>query len=574
VKLRKGVALLAPVVAVMMTAAACGGSDSGNDNNSGGQARTGGRIIYGYETKFPGNLFPLISAGNSVAIAYMEIRVLPGPTKFTPDFKVVPDLELLTTAPTAETKNGKQVVTYKLNQNAVWSDGQAISAKDFIFSWNLQKSSDPAKGGCPDLISTTGYDQIETVEGSDNDKTVTVTFAKPYADWLSLYNQQLFPQHLMDKGDAKANCAVVKAGWPTANGIPLSGGPWKLEKANIDSGKQVITLVPNDKYWGEKPKLDQLIYQHIGNEAGVNVKALKSGEVQMIYPQPQLDLVKNIKALEPGVTSKISFGLSFEHLDFNTRNPHLKDINVRKAIATAIDRPSLVAATVGQFDNRAQVLNSRMYVNNQPQYKDNSGGLYDKGDVAKAKQMLEGAGYTLGSDGIYAKGGSKLSFDTITTVQNPLREQTIDVLTSQLKAAGVEIRKDLDPDIFEDKTKPKSLEAGGFDIALFAWVGSPLVSGNVSIYQSVKGDSQGQNYTHGNDPKVDDLLSQMTQEIDPPKQADLANQADTQLWSNLFTLPLYQKPTFLAWDSNYTGIDENSTNSGPLWNSEKYARKA
>jgi peptide/nickel transport system substrate-binding protein len=573
VKVRKGVALLAPAVVVMMAAAACGGSSSGNTNN-GGTSRTGGRLIYGYETKFPGNLFPLISAGNSVAIAYMEIRVLPGPTKFTPDFKVVPDLELLTAAPTAETKNGKQVVTYKLNPNAVWSDGQPIDAKDFEFSWKLQKSSDPAAGGCPELISTTGYEQIASVEGADNDKTVTVTFSKPYADWQALFNQTLFPAHLMDKGDAKANCAEVKTGWPTANGIPLSGGPWKIDKANVDSGKQVITLVPNDKYWGEKPKLDQLIYQHIGNEAGVNVKALKSGEVQMIYPQPQLDLVKNIKALEPAITSKISFGLSFEHLDFNTRNQHLKDINVRKAIATAIDRPGLVAATVGQFDNRAQVDNNRFYVNNQPTYKDNSAGVYDKGDVPKAKQMLESAGYTLGPDGIYTKGGSRLSFDTITTVQNPLREQTIDVLTSQLKAAGIEIKKDLDPDIFEDKTKPKSLEAGGFDIALFAWVSSPLVSGNVSIYQSVKGDAQGQNYTHGNDPAVDDLLSQMTQEIDPTKQADLANQADTKLWSDMFTLSLYQKPTFLAWDSNYTGIDENSTNSGPLWKSEGFARKA
>jgi peptide/nickel transport system substrate-binding protein len=188
--------------------------------------------------------------------------------------------------------------------------------------------------------------------------------------------------------------------------------------------------------------------------------------------------------------------------------------------------------------------------------------------------MLEGAGYKLGPDGIYAKGGSRLSFDTITTVQNPLREQTIDVLTSQLKAAGIEIKKDLDPDIFEDATHPKSLEAGGFDLALFAWVGSPLVSGNVSIYQSVKGDAQGQNYVHGNDPKVDDLLSQVTQETDTTKQAELANQADAQLWTNMFTLPLYQKPTFLAWSSQFTGVDENSTNSGPLWNSEVFARKA
>jgi peptide/nickel transport system substrate-binding protein len=574
VKVRKGVALLAPAVAVMMAAAACGGSSSNSPNNSGGGSRSGGRLIYGFDTKFPGNLFPLISAGNSVAIAYMEIRLLPAPTKFTPDFKIVPDLELLTTAPTTELKNGKQIVTYKLNPAAIWSDGTAIDAKDFKFSAALQKSSDPAVGGCPDLIGTTGYDQIASVEGSDNDKTVTVTFAKPYADWLSLFNGQLFPAHLMDKGDAKANCAEVKTGWPTANGIPVSGGPWKLDKADIDSGKQTIVLKPNDKYWGTKPKLDQLIYQHIGNEPGTNVKALKSGEVQMIYPQPQLDLVKNIKALEPAVTSKTSFGLSFEHLDFNTRNAALKDINVRKAIATAIDRPSLVAATVGQFDNRAQVDNNRIYVNNQPVYKDNSGGLYDKGDVAKAKTMLESAGYALGPDGIYAKGGVKLSFDTITTTQNPLRDQTIDVLTSQLKPAGIAIKKDLDPDIFEDKTKPKSLEAGGFDIALFAWVGGPLPSSNRSIYQSVKGDAQGQNYTHGNDPKADDLLAQMTQEIDPTKQADLANKVDTQLWSDMFTLPLYQKPTFLAWDSNYTGIDENSTNSGPLWNSEVFARKA
>jgi len=574
VKLRKGAALLAPAVVLIMGAAACGGSsDSGNGSSNGG-TKTGGRLIYGYETKFPGNLFPLISAGNSVATAYMEVRVMPSPTQYTPDFKVVRDPELLTSDPTSETKNGKQVVTYHLNPKAVWSDGQPLDAKDFIFSWKLQRSSDPADGGCADLIGTTGYDQIDSVEGSDSDKTVTITFKTPYSDWLSLYNGQLFPAHTMDKGDPKANCAVIKAGWPTAGGIPVSAGPWNIEKANVDSGKQVITLTPNKNYWGTKPKLDQLIYQAIGNEAGVNVKALKSGEVQMIYPQPQLDLVKNIKALEPNVSSKISFGLSFEHLDFNTRNAALKDVAIRKAIATAINREDLVKATVGQFDNRASVLNNRMYVTNQPQYEDTSGGAYDKADVAKAKQMIEGAGYKLGADGIYAKGGVKLSFDTITTVQNPLREQTIDVLASQLKPAGIEIRKDLDPDIFEDKSKPKSLEAGGFDIALFAWVGSPFVSGSVSIYQSVKGDSQGQNYTHGNDPKVDDLLKQMTQETDPTKQASLANQADTQLWANLFTLPLYQKPTFLAWDTNYTGIDENATNSGPLWNSEKFARKA
>jgi peptide/nickel transport system substrate-binding protein len=537
----------------------------------GGQA--GGRLVYGYSTAFPGNLFPLISAGNSAAVAYLEVRVLPAPTKYTPDFKIVPDLELLTAAPTTELRNGKQVVTYRLNPKAVWSDGVPIDAKDFKFSWQLQRNGSPVSG-CPDLISTLGYDQIESVTGSNRDKTVTVTFAKPYADWQSLYNSQLFPAHLMDKHNAVANCAEVKAGWPTAGGLPVSGGPWNLDKANVDAGKQTITLVRNERYWGAKPKLDQLIYQRIGTDPSTMVKALKAGEIQLAYPQPQTQLVADIKALEPDVTSKVSFGLSFEHLDFNTRNPALADVRVRKAIATAIDRPSLVAATVGQFDNRAQVDNNRMFVNNQPQYRDNSDGLYYKGDVPKARQLLESAGYRLGSDGIYAKGSTKLAFDTVTTVQNPLREHTVDVLASQLKPAGVLIRKDLDLDIFDDRTKPKSLEAGGFDIALYAWVSSPFVSGNNAIYQSVVGDAQGQNYVHGNDPKVDDLLTRMVAEIDPTKQANLANQVDTQLWTDMFTLPLYQKPTLLAWDTKYIGIDENATNSGPLWNSEAFARKA
>jgi peptide/nickel transport system substrate-binding protein len=575
VKLRRGVALLAPAVVIAMTAAACGGSNgtSGGTSGGGGTAK-GGTLVYGFETKFPVNLFPLIAAGNSVATAYLEIRMIPGPFKTTPDFKVVPDTELVTSAPTSEMKGGKQVVTYKLNPAAVWSDGVPIDAKDFKFSWQIQRSSDPAKGGCADLISTTGYDQIASVEGSDGDKTVTVTYDTPFSDWQSAFNQLLFPAHLMDKGDPKANCDAIKAGWPTEGGLPLSGGPWQLTKENVNAAQKTFTLTPNPKYWGTKPKLDRLVYLNIGNDPGVSVKAIKSGEVGMIYPQPQLDLVKDLQALAPKVTTKISFGLSFEHLDMNTRNFHLKDPVVRKAIATALDRPSLVKATVAQFDNRAQVLNNRFYVTNQPEYKDNSGGQYDKGDVAKAKSMLEGDGYTMGPDGYYTKGGKQLALELMTTQANPLRENTIDVITAQLKPAGIKIKKFLNPDIFEDKSKPRSLEGGQFDMALYAWVSSTFVSGNVSIYKSVKGDSQGQNYVHGNDTQVDKLLDQLTTETDLTKQAETANAADTQLWQDMFTLPLYQKPTLLAFDSNFVNVGENSTNSGPLWNSEVFARKA
>jgi len=294
----------------------------------------------------------------------------------------------------------------------------------------------------------------------------------------------------------------------------------------------------------------------------------------MIYPQPQLDLVKNIKSLEPTITSKTNFGLSFEHLDFNTNDAQLKQLPVRQAIAYALNRPDIVAKTVGQFDNRAHVLNNRYFVNNQPGYEDTSGGLYNQPDVAKAQSTLEAAGYAKGSDGIYAKDGQRLSFTIMTTQGNPLRANTIDVIVQQLKPAGIEIKKFLNPDIFAGKEKPKSLEGGQFQIALFAWVAGPFPSQNGSIYHSVAGDSLGQNYTRGGDPEVDKLLPEISASTDTDAQIKLGNQVDTLLWKDLYTIPLYQKPTFLAYNSNYTGIVDNATNAGPLWDATKWARKA
>ena len=571
-KLWRKSALIAPAVIIAMTAAACGGGDSESNAGGGEGTQTGGQIVYGFETAVPENLFPSIAAGNSVATAYAEIQVLLAPFKTYPDFTVRPDTDLVVGEPTSETTNGKQVVTYKVNPAAVWSDGDALDAKDFEFTWRLQKSSDPKTGGCADLISTTGYDQIESVEGADNDKTVTVTFAKPYSDWKVLFT--LFPQHIMDKTDPKANCAAIAKGWPTAGGVPVASGPFLLDKAGIDVDKKILTLTRNEKFWGEKPKLDRIILQGIGNDPATSVSALRNNEVQVIYPQPQLDLVKNIKALEPTITSKTNFGLTFEHVDFNTKDEFLALKPVRQAIAHAMDRADIVAKTVGQFDNRAQVLNNRLFLNNQPQYEDTSGGLYDKPDTAKSDALLTGAGFTKGADGIYAKDGKRLSFELMTTQANPLRSNTIDVIVQQLKPAGIEIKKFLNPDIFAGKEKKRSLEGGEYQMALFAWVAGPFPSQAASIYQTPKGDNLGQNYTRAGNPKVDQLFGELASATDEETTKRLGNEIDKELWGDVYTIPLYQKPTFIAYNSNYTGIEENATNAGPLWRASSWARKA
>jgi len=289
----------------------------------------------------------------------------------------------------------------------------------------------------------------------------------------------------------------------------------------------------------------------------------------MIYPQPQLDLVKNLQALS-GVTTEVNFGVNFEHLDFNTKDPLLAHPEVRQAIAYAIDRKALVSATVGQFSDKASVLGNRLLVTNQTGYVDNS-GAYSTQDVAKAKSLLEGIGAKMGSDGYYSIGGKELSFTVITTKNNPLRDQTITNLAQQVKAAGIKLTESADADIFGDTSKPDSLAAEGFQIALFAWVGTPAISSNNAIYLSpaVSG-ANGQNYSQGSDSAVDAQLQKLATATTSSDEIAAANAADKLLWSDMFTLPLYQKPTLLAYDNKYKGIADNATSAGPLWNSDLF----
>ncbi|MBA2553603.1 MAG: hypothetical protein H0V10_07905, partial [Geodermatophilaceae bacterium] len=328
--------MTASIAATAMVLAACGGgSDEPTTPGESGGTEPSGTLVYGEDTAFPENLLTINAAANSVAQANILIRILPAPFIVMPDFTVVADPNLNASEPTIEETDTGQIVTYEINEDAVWSDGTPITAADFEYTWRLQRSVDPAEGGCPDLVGSTGYEQIESVEPGDSDKTAVVTFSSPYPDWQILF--QLYPAHLMDAGDDAANCAVVTKGWPVAEGLPsdFSGGPWQLKSENIDAGAQVLTLTPNEMWWGEGPLLESMVYQTIGGESAVQVAGLESGDVQLVSPQPQLDLVDQIKGLEPNVVSQTTFGLQFEHFDFNTANVHLAKPEVRQAFALA-----------------------------------------------------------------------------------------------------------------------------------------------------------------------------------------------------------------------------------------------
>jgi peptide/nickel transport system substrate-binding protein len=546
--------LAALLVGLAMVAAACGGGgdEGGTASGGGGEVKQGGTLNYAADQE-PTGFNSNTTKDNGTSVANITVNMFPVAFRLTPDFKVEMNDELLDSA--EQTSEDPQTIVYKIKQAAVWSDGTPLSADDFIYLWKNLNGTIKDN----DVNTTTGYDQVQSVTGSDNGKTVTVVFKTPFADWKSLFasGNKLLPAHYVQKQPGGWNTGLDK----NPEKIP-SAGWFKVE--NYTQG-QSLTMVRNDQYWAKKASLDSVVVRFLP-ESTTQPAALQNNEVDMIYPQPQLDQVQQVKTL-PDVNSQINFGPTFEHFDFNFKNEHLGDLKVRQAIATGINVEEMVNRTVKQFSDKAQPLGNRIYMTTQPdQYQDHF-GQYGKGDVAGATKLLEEAGYTKGADGIYAKGGKKLSVRISTTAGNALRETQEELFQAQMKQIGVDIKiANADNRKFFGEWLPN----GNYDIANFAWVGSPFpISGNRSAYQC----GSASNYGDYCNKKVDQLFSQAFAEFDPAKATELGNQIDQQLTADMVSIPLYQKPTFIAWRNTFAGIADNSTQDGPFWNANTWGQK-
>jgi peptide/nickel transport system substrate-binding protein len=541
--------LAGTVVALVVAGVAWATFDLGprRTTSIGGQPagiREGGTVTFAARGE-PSGFNPNTSIGNGPDVQNVVETVYPSVFRTQPDLSVQLDRDLMESAEL--TSQRPQTVTYQIQHDATWSDGVPISAADFTYLWRHSRGADKRI----DVAATTGYRDIRSVTGSADGKTVRVVFARSFTEWRSLFFD-LLPSHYVSRQAGGWNTGLNR----NPQQIP-SGGPFRILR--YVKG-QSLTLERNPHYWGPPAHLDRIVFRFLPDPAA-QADALGNGEVDVIDPRPQLDLVRSVQHL-PGVDSQLRFGLSFEHLTFNLAHPILRDLPVRQAITMAIDRQQLLKRTVGQLSS-AQVLGNRIWLTGQPAYQDHSGG-YGRGDAAAA-DLLSRAGWDKGTDGIWARGGRKLRLRFSTMSEDPLRVQLGLLLQDQLKKAGIalEIHNAPAQELFGDR-----LPQGNFDLVEFAWVGTPFaVSGNRDIY-TTKGAS---NYGGFTDAEVDALFQRATAELDPARSAALANQIDRRLWEGLPSIPLFQRPTFMAWRDTLRNVADNHTVEGPLWNAETWA---
>ncbi|EHR52581.1 ABC-type dipeptide transport system, periplasmic component [Saccharomonospora marina XMU15] len=524
------------------------------------QLQDGGEVTMAIEKNIPN--WNLTSSEGNVFESSMVLKgVLPSTFISQPDLTFKMNEDVLESA--EQTNDDPQTIVYKINQDAVWSDGTPISADDFIYNWKVQNSRD-----CPDcaVATTAGYEQVKSVEGSDNGKTVTVTFDKPFTDWQQLWESgdPIYPAHIAaEHGDLNTPKGLKSAfEWFSKNVPDYSAGPFKIE--NFENDKSV-TLVPNEKYWGEKPKLDRVIFRII-TEAAQEPTALANNEVQVIYPQPQVDLVSQVRNI-PNVSSYIGLGLTWEHFDFNLDTPALKDKALRQALFTAVDREALINGTVGQFTDKVKPLNSNNFMPQQEGYEDViSQTGQGAGDIEKAKQILTDAGYKVEGGKLMDPDGKAVPQLRIRyTTGNQIRQDSCELFAQSAKELGVNVKVEPTDDL------GGTLESGDYDVMVFAWVASPYPFANAFQNWTT---GQGNNFGNYSNKQVDKLLGEAVSETDRQEAISKVNEANKIMAEDAYVLPLYQKPTFIAAYDNIANIRNNSTLDGPVYNIGEWGLRA
>ncbi|MCX5171288.1 ABC transporter family substrate-binding protein [Streptomyces antibioticus] len=319
----------------------------------------------------------------------------------------------------------KQVVLYKLNQQAVWSDGREIGAADFAAQWRALSGKDSAYW----TARNAGYDRIEKIERGENDLEVRVTFARPYADWQSLFSP-LYPKQVMGTPDSFNDGARRK--------LKVTAGPFVVKK--VDRKNEQVRLARNPRWWGRPAKLSEIVLTAVPREK--RAAALAAGKLDLAEIDPaaaqridsasaakgaagprsvasgssgaaekkaddkpseadKADKADKASKADKADTSLAGFEVrrslepAYTQLALNGADGPLADERVRRAVARALDRTELAALVLKPLGLPAVPVGSHLALSGQEAYADGSGALGGQ-DTAEAQALLADAGWVAG----------------------------------------------------------------------------------------------------------------------------------------------------------------------------------
>ena len=420
-----------------------------------------------------------------------------------------------------EEVDGKTVVTYDINPDAVFNDDTPIDWRVFETMWKFSNAENP------DVVanSTDGYDQIESVTAGESDKQAVVTYKQAYPWWQALFDRVLHPSVV----DAQTfNEGYLKNPHPE-----WGAGPYKVDQFDYNSG--TVSFVPNEKWWGEKPKLDKVTYRQMESQATIN--AYQAGEVDAveITNKDHLAVAKTVKDTVLRGTLRPSNYL----VTLNAKTPTLEDVKVREAVFTGMDRETLAQVRFNGMDYTENLPGSFALFQNQKGYQDNFGGLVTY-DQDKAKQLLDEAGWAESSDGIREKDGKKLTLRYVTFGDSQLVKSTAAAMQKMMKDIGVDLQVEERP----SSDFSQVIAEREFDVLTSGFVSYDPYG--VAYFKQVYASDSELNKSGTGTPEMDQKIAELQQLPTQEEQIERANELEKEALQQYGIMPYVNGPQLYA----------------------------
>ena len=421
----------------------------------------------------------------------------------------------------AEEVDGKTVVTYDINPDAVFNDGTPIDWRVFETMWKFSNAENP------DVVanSTDGYDQIESVTAGESDKQAVVTYKQVYPWWQALFDRVLHP--------SVADAQTFNEGYLKNPHPEWGAGPYKVDKFDYNSG--TVSFVPNEKWWGEKPKLDKVTYRQMESQATIN--AYQAGEVDAveITNKDHLAVAKTVKDTTLRGTLRPSNYL----VTLNAKTPTLEDVKVREAVFTGMNRETLAQVRFNGMDYTENLPGSFALFQNQKGYQDNFGGLVTY-DQDKAKQLLDEAGWAEGSDGIREKDGKKLTLRYVTFGDSQLAKSTAAAMQKMLKDIGVDLQVEERP----SSDFSRVIAEREFDVLTSGFTSYDPYG--VAYFKQVYASDSELNKSGTGTPEMDKKIAELQQLPTQEEQIKRANELEKEALQQYGIMPYVNGPQLYA----------------------------
>ncbi|MFJ2187658.1 ABC transporter family substrate-binding protein [Kitasatospora sp. NPDC087861] len=521
--------------------------------------RSGGTLrwaVDGLPTTF--NVYQGAATADSALLAHALY-----PSLFRPDDhgRLVPDPDYLAGAESTPPGQQPQVVTYRLNPHAVWSDGTPLSAADLTAQRAALSGLDPAyQGGRP-----AGYDAIDSIAQGADPHEVRVTFRRPYAEWRSLFGP-LYPAAETATPDA-FNQALTGGGH-------LSAGPYTVSGYDAAAGR--VSLSRNPLWWGDPPKTDRIDF--LATPPEQRLDALDEDRLDIVplttavdravpapptsspaasgtptaaaappaaAPEAATAALQRAESLH-GVTVHRAVGASLTQLTLNAARAPLTDPALRLALSRAVDRRRIADAALTPLGLPGAPIGSHLLAGDQDGYRDNSVAA----GPADADRLLDEAGWKRpAGGGPRTKDGKELSLTLLVPADSATAKRTADALTANLAESGVAVKTATAP---TETFVQDHLAAGEYDLALFSWPAGTSPAGEQRpVYAKPRPDADGvldhgTNYARSGTEEIDRLFDRAGAELDPGARLGLLQEADVRIWQLGHSVPLYQRPELVG----------------------------